>query len=110
MGTKVRILTAVIIGGVSYQPNQVVDLPSALAKSFAADGIVDPNKESVAYCTGELGVEVIVHKDAKSAEVAAARAQVATLQADLEAAVDENKPAIAEQLAAAQAELDKLLG
>ena len=49
MGTKVRVLCAVIIDGVKYQPDQVADLPAAIAKQFAADGQVDPNKDAVAY-------------------------------------------------------------
>ena len=108
MGTKVRVLTALLIGTVGYQANQVVDLDPALAKSLAKDGQVDPSKEAVAYCINELGEKVIVHQQPESEAVIAARAQVATLQADLDAAVEENKPAIAEKLAA-QAELDKLL-
>jgi ABC-type nitrate/sulfonate/bicarbonate transport system substrate-binding protein len=61
MGTKVRILAALQLDGVSYQPNQVVDMPPAAAKAFTADGQVDANKDAVNYCIKELGAEVIVH-------------------------------------------------
>ena len=61
MGTKVRVLAAIVVDGVTYQPDQVVDLPAGVAKALAADGQVDPNKDAVAYATKELGAEVIVH-------------------------------------------------
>lgn len=61
MGTKVRILAALTLDGVAYQPNQVVDMPAATAKSYQAEGQVDANKDAVAYCVNELGAVVIVH-------------------------------------------------
>lgn len=68
MGTKVRILAALTLDGVPYQPNQVVDMPSAAAKSFQADGQVDANKDAIAYCLNELGATVIVHASPAAAE------------------------------------------
>jgi hypothetical protein len=62
MGTKVRILTAVVLDGIRYQPDQVVDLPSATAKAQQAAGAVDPHKDAVAFCEKVLGAEVVVHK------------------------------------------------
>lgn len=69
MGTKVRILAAVTLDGIAYQPNQVVDLPAATAKAQQAAGIVDPHKDAVAYCVAEFGATVIVHKAAAAPEV-----------------------------------------
>lgn len=67
MGTKVRILTDVKIDGVSYQANQVVDLPAATAKAQQAAGAVDAHKEAVAYCVNELGAVAVIH-DIKAAD------------------------------------------
>lgn len=64
MGTKVRVLSDIQIEGVSYKPNQVVDLPANLAKQQASAGTVDPTAEAVDYCLAELKAEVIVHAPA----------------------------------------------
>lgn len=61
MGTKVRVLAALTLDGITYQPDQVIDLPAVVAKAFADLGQVDPHKDAVAYCVKELGREVIVH-------------------------------------------------
>lgn len=103
MGTKVRVLCLITVAGIGYKPDQVVDLPSAVAKSLAAEGQVDPHKEAVAYCIRELGAEVIVHVDPVDAEAAAAAkaAAIADLEARIAAAAEADKPAL-------QAELEKL--
>lgn len=101
MGTKVRILVAGLIAGVMYKPDQVVELPHALAKAHAADGMVDPNKEAVAYCVNELGAAVIVHQTPPTPEQVQLQAEIATLEASLAAAADEDKAAIQEQIDAA---------
>lgn len=62
MGTQARILVAVQLDGQIYQPNQVVDLPPAVAKALRAEGNVDTSKEAIAYCLDELGATVIVHQ------------------------------------------------
>lgn len=100
MGTKVRVLCLITVAGIGYKPDQVVDLPSAVAKSLAAEGQVDPHKEAVAYCIRELGAEVIVHVDPADVEAAAAAA-IADLEARIAAAAEADKPAL-------QAELEKL--
>ena len=106
MGTKVRILAMLQLDGVSYQPNQVVDLPPAAAKAFQADGQVDAHKEAVSYCINELGAEVIVHVDPAVAEAAAAAraAAIAELQNKIEAAAPADKPALEAELAKLTAE------
>ena len=50
MGTKVRVLSDISIDGVEYKPNQVVDLPTAVAKQQVATGNVDASPEAVDYC------------------------------------------------------------
>lgn len=62
MGTKVRILTAVTIDGIPYLPNQVVELPAAVAKIQAAARTVDANAAAVAYCISDLGEKPVVHQ------------------------------------------------
>lgn len=101
MGTKVRILVAGPIAGVMYKPNQVVELPHALAKAHAADGIVDPHNEAVAYCVNELGAAVIVHQTPPTPEQVQLQAEIASLEALLAAADDEDRAAIQEQIDAA---------
>ena len=61
MGTKVRVLAVLPIGGITYQPNQVVEFEAPVAKTLAESGQVDPHKEAVAYAIKELGAEVVVH-------------------------------------------------
>lgn len=101
MGTKVRVLCTIRVDGVEYRPNQVVDLPPAVAKSFAAEGQVDPHKDAIAYCVRELGAEVIVHADPAVVEAAAAKAAaIAELQAKIDAAAPADKPALEAELAA----------
>lgn len=106
MGTKVRILVALSIGGVMFKPDQVVDLPAALAKQHAAAGEVDTHKEAVAYCINELGSEVIVYEAPPSPEEAQLQSEIATLEASLaeapegtsasiQQALDEKKAALA---------------
>lgn len=106
MGTKVRVLCAIRVDGVQYQPNQVVDLPPAVAKSFAAEGQVDPHKDAIAYCVRNLGAEVIVHAD-PAADAAAAvdkATAIADLQAKIAAAAEADKPALEADLAKLTAE------
>lgn len=121
MAKKVRILVAGRIGGVSYQPNDVINLPDALIKAHA--DAIDANKEAVAYALSVNGGAVIEHADpeaaekARLAEEAAQRAaaekaqlaeQIAQLEAAIAAADEAGRPAIETQLAAAQAQLTAL--
>lgn len=109
---KVRILSVVHLDGEKYQPNQVVDLPAAIAKSFAEQGQVDTHKDAVAYCINELGAEVVVHpapkvvKDTAAIKAAAALKadDIADLQARIDAADPADKPALEAELAALTAE------
>lgn len=106
---KVRILAALVLDGIGYVPNQVVDMPAAAAKQLAADGQVDPHKDAVAYCTKELGAEVIVHKSPEVVDVADKAAadkagQLADLEAKLRDATDDEKPALLAQLDALKAQ------
>lgn len=61
MGKKVRVLVGCTLGGIPFQPDQVVDLPDALAKTHTASGEVDPHKDAVAYCINELKADVITY-------------------------------------------------
>lgn len=105
MGTKVRVLCAIKVDGVPYQPDQVVDLPPGVAKAFAAEGQVDAHKEAVAYCIKELGAEVVLHVDPVEAEAAAVKAAaIADLEARIAAAADADKPALEAELATLKGE------
>ena len=64
---KVRILADVQVEGTDYKPNQVVDLPTDVAKQLAKAGQVDPNPDAVTYCIEKEGAEVIVHGAPKAA-------------------------------------------
>lgn len=125
MGTKVRILAVVPLDGITYTPDQVVDLPPAVAKALAAAGHVDPHKEAVAYCVNTLGAKVLVHASAPSApsadeqrlqaeiaklqaEIAKLQAEIAQLEADLSAAAEADQPAIQQALDAAKQSLAAL--
>ncbi len=59
MAQKVRVLVAALIAGIAMRPDDVANLPNALAKSFAADGAVDTNKDAVAYALSINGNTVI---------------------------------------------------
>lgn len=72
---KVRILANTVIDGIQYLPNQVVDIPAALVKSFKQSGVVDDTREAVAYCIDELGAEVLKHDAAPDADSGQAAAQ-----------------------------------
>lgn len=63
---KYRVLRAVTIGAIAYQPNDVVSLPDSLGKSHA--DALDSDKEAVAYALQENGNQVKEHRDAGSAE------------------------------------------
>ncbi len=59
---KVRILVDQQIDGTPYRCNDVVDIPTELAKPLIEQGAVDDNKVAVAYCISDLGATVIVHR------------------------------------------------
>ena len=59
--TNVRILRDVPVDGVSYAPNDLVDLPADKAKQLVADGAADDSKDAVAYCK-TAGAKLIKHK------------------------------------------------
>lgn len=58
---KARILIAGPIGDVRYQPNDVVNLPDAMAKQHAES--IDTTKEAVAYALSINGGKVIDHAE-----------------------------------------------
>lgn len=62
---KARILVAGLIGGVFYQPDNVVNLPEVLVKQHA--DAVDTNKEAVAYALSINGGQVIEHAEPEAA-------------------------------------------
>jgi hypothetical protein len=62
MGTKVRILSTVLLDGAAYQPDAVVEFSAATAKALVESGQADSHKDAVGYCTKELGATVIVHQ------------------------------------------------
>lgn len=59
--TACRILVACQPDGVSYNPNQVVLFPTVMLTALKEQGVVDPSKGAVEYCTKELGVVPVVH-------------------------------------------------
>lgn len=82
---KVRILVAEVIGGVHYQPDDVVNLPEALVKQHA--GAVDPAKEAVTYALSINGGQVLEHVEAP-----AEPAEPVAVEASDELVAAENKP------------------
>jgi hypothetical protein len=77
---KVRVLVGGSIGGVNYQPNDVVSLPEALAKQHAE--AVDPNKEAIAYALSINGGKVKEHVEAAAEEGTEATAQAVIAEPD----------------------------
>lgn len=79
---KVRVLVSGAIDGVSYQPNQVVEIDAEIIKPYIKEGIVDDAKAAVEYALTETGGKVIRHAspaqagphDAVSTEIDAAAA------------------------------------
>ena len=70
MTTKtVRILRPDHVEGVSYKPNQLVDMDASLAKGLEKSGTADGSKASIKYCKDQ-GVEVIPHESIADAEAA----------------------------------------
>lgn len=64
MPKQLRILADTVVDGVTYKPNQVVELDDKVAKSIEASGAADSNKDAVAYCINDLGAQVINHAEA----------------------------------------------
>lgn len=108
MGTKVRVLAACIIGGLSFKPDQVVDLPGPLAKAHAAAGDVDLHKDAVAYCVNELKAEVIVYEVPPTPEQLQLKSEITALEAQLAEAPEGAKATIQSDLDAKKAALAEL--
>lgn len=51
--TRVRVLVDVAINGITYHPDDVVDLPLETAKAHSKEGDVDPNPDAVAYALSQ---------------------------------------------------------
>lgn len=99
---KARILAAGQIGGISYKPDDVVNLPESLIKAHAAS--VDAHKDAVAYALSVNGGQVIEHVD--PAEIKAALAEeIAKLESALAEATEATKPAVEQVLAEKRARL-----
>lgn len=56
--TRVRVLSALVIAGVTYRPNAVLELPNAIAKGYVKEGQADDAPEAVDYALSE-GAEVV---------------------------------------------------
>ena len=57
----VRVLSAVLIEGVSYAPDSVVTFPAGLFQQLKEFGSVDESKGAVDYCLS-LGIKAVEHK------------------------------------------------
>ena len=66
MAKQARILSAVELDGQTYQPNQVVEFSDKTAKALNADGQVDTDPASVAYCINDLGAVAVKHATAET--------------------------------------------
>ena len=95
MAKQARVLSVIIIDGITYSPNQVVVLADDLAKQFEKEGSIDSGKAAIAYCINDLGATPIVHQDpAEQAAAAAASQQKAGALAAAQAAVDAAQAAV----------------
>lgn len=47
---KVRVLSAITIADFIVPADTLAEMPDALAKQLAADGVVDAHPDAVAYC------------------------------------------------------------
>lgn len=56
---KCRVLVDVVIDGISYRANQVINIEAVLAKPYLGESL-DDAPEAVKYATGE-GAEIIEH-------------------------------------------------
>lgn len=81
---KVRVLVAGPIGGTAYKPDDVVNLPEAMAEQHA--NALDSNKEAVDYALSINGGKVIEHGESDAEDGADAVLPAAP------AAVDPEKP------------------
>jgi hypothetical protein len=110
MATAKTAVALVLCDVVSHglKAGQLVEGSPDLIKALAADGSVDPHKDAVAYARGQ-GAAVqrssIELSEQRDAAVKALQADVAQLQEAHDKAADDARPALAEQLAAKQAEL-----
>jgi hypothetical protein len=59
---KARVLRTVSIQGITYEPDQVIELDADVAKSYEEQGALDGNADAVKYCTDELKAEFIKHE------------------------------------------------
>lgn len=47
---KARVLSKITVNGVTYEPNQLIEVDQITLKSL--EGQVDPHPDAVAYCEG----------------------------------------------------------
>lgn len=92
-----RVLVDLVIQGLAYKVDQVVDLPENLAKPHVADGSIDASPDAVDYCRKELKSPELVHEDQavklKQAELDAVVKQLEELRPQFEAETDAAKKA-----------------
>ncbi len=94
MGTKARVLVACMIGGMLLKPDQVIDLPSDLAKRHAKNGEIDPTKAAVDYCLNELGASIVLYEIPVSPEQLQLQAEIESLEGKLAEAPEADQPAL----------------
>lgn len=111
MSTKLvaaRVLCDNVLHGIKAE--QLLEADAAVIKALAADGVVDPHKEAVAYArgTGAAVVRSSIELAAQAAaeRVDALRVEIAKLEDLVAKAQDEaTRAALAAELAAAKGEL-----
>jgi hypothetical protein len=98
----VRVLVDLMVEGLSYKTNQVVDFPEKVIRDHVQHGSVDASPEAVDYCKSELKATVLVHEARavaeKRLELEELRKQDAELAAQFQAEKDaEKRDAIAKK-------------
>lgn len=109
MSTKVRarVLTTLILDGLTATANQVLSMDDKLAKTYSDAGAVDTNKQAVAYALEENGGKVIDYIPRKE-QRAVLEDEITALEKSAESASDDQKVAIGAQIAEKQAALAAL--
>ena len=109
-----RILSAILLDGIDYKPNQVIEADAEIIKGQVKSGTVDDSPSAVKYCVEELNAKVVQHATpasnaaVRAAAKAAMQAEIAALEKSLANAADADKTGIAAQLATKQQELAAL--
>lgn len=110
MATVKTVFALVLCDVVSHglKAGQLVEGSPDLIKTLDAAGSVDPHRDAVAYARGQ-GTAVqrssVELAEQRAAAVKALQAELVQLQEAHDKAADDARPALAEQLAAKQADL-----